>query len=168
MMSRNYYSEINLHLTWHCKESAPMLTAQIEPVAHRLIKQRIIRTPEVILQAIGGTDTHIHVAITIPPTLTVSEFVGQIKGGSSHDVNEQFELGGKVLQWQIGYGVVSFGTKDLPWVKQYIHNQREHHGAQRVLTGWNESRRSRIAAAGDGREPGKPGWQRRSDGERPV
>jgi putative transposase len=32
-----------------------------------------------------------------------------------------------VLQWQAGYGVVSFGTKDLDWVKAYIQNQREHH-----------------------------------------
>jgi hypothetical protein len=31
------------------------------------------------------------------------------------------------LQWQVGYGVVSFGTRDLPWVVEYIQNQREHH-----------------------------------------
>ena len=33
----------------------------------------------------------------------------------------------KVLQWQKGYGVVSFGTGDLDWVKLYISNQKEHH-----------------------------------------
>jgi len=32
-----------------------------------------------------------------------------------------------VLLWQEGYGVVSFGTKDLDWVRQYVRNQREHH-----------------------------------------
>jgi hypothetical protein len=64
--------------------------------------------------------------------LTISEFIGQIKGVSSHDVNEQFALRGKVLQWQAGYGVVSFGTQDLEWVKQYIRNQREHHASGKV------------------------------------
>ena len=44
-MSHNYYSEINLHLTWHCKDSLPLLTPQVEPVAHRCIRQRIINTP---------------------------------------------------------------------------------------------------------------------------
>lgn len=34
---------------------------------------------------------------------------------------------GKGLQWQHGYGVVSFGTKDLDWVMNYIHNQEKHH-----------------------------------------
>jgi len=32
-----------------------------------------------------------------------------------------------VLDWQTGYGVVSFGTKDLEWVVNYIRNQKEHH-----------------------------------------
>ena len=132
-MARNYYSEINLHCTWHCKESAPMLTPQVEPVAHRLIHARIVTTPGVFVHEIGGTDTHIHVALTIPPTLTISEFVGQIKGATSHEVNEQFALRGKVLQWQAGYGVVSFGTRDLEWVRQYIRNQRAHHATGKTL-----------------------------------
>jgi len=34
---------------------------------------------------------------------------------------------GKGLQWQAGYGIVSFGTRDLKWVVDYIHNQRENH-----------------------------------------
>jgi len=38
-----------------------------------------------------------------------------------------------VLQWQAGYGVVSFGTRDLDWVKQYIRNQREHHASGKVV-----------------------------------
>ena len=29
-------------------------------------------------------------------------------------------------------GVVSFGTRDLPWVRDYIRNQREHHSAGRT------------------------------------
>jgi len=33
----------------------------------------------------------------------------------------------KVLQWQGGYGVVSFGSKDLQWVLGYVRDQRRHH-----------------------------------------
>jgi putative transposase len=32
-----------------------------------------------------------------------------------------------LLDWQGGYGVVSFGAKDLEWVKRYVRNQKEHH-----------------------------------------
>jgi len=131
-MSHNCYSEINLHVTWHCKESLPLLTPQAEPLAHRSVRQKIINTPGAFVHEVGGTETHVHVAVSIPPTLTVSEFIGQLKGVSSHDTNQQLGLRGKALEWQAGYGVVSFGTKDLEWVKHYIRNQREHHACGRV------------------------------------
>ena len=126
-MSRNYYSEINLHLVWHTKSSRPLLTPEIEPLAHRFLKKRIIETPGAFVHAIGGTDTHVHIAVSIPPTLTISEFTGQRKGGSAHDENQAAGRKQKVLEWQAGYGVVSYGTGDLPWVIEYVRNQREHH-----------------------------------------
>lgn len=125
-MSRNFYSELNLHLVWHCKLSSPLLTPEIEPLAHRFLRKRIIETPGAFVHEIGGIETHVHLAVTIPPTLLISEFIGQLKGGTTHDVNQQFGRE-KVLEWQTGYGVVSFGTRDLPWVIQYIRHQREHH-----------------------------------------
>jgi putative transposase len=131
-MSRNYYSEINLHLTWHAKNSLPLLTPQVEPLVQRYVKQKIVNSPGAFVHEIGGTETHLHVAVSIPPTLLVSELVGQLKGASSHDANEQLGLRGKVLEWQAGYGVVSFGSGDLEWVREYIRNQREHHAQGKV------------------------------------
>lgn len=126
-MSRNYYSEINLHIVWHAKNSLPLLTPDIEPLAHRYLKKRIVETPGAFVHEIGGIETHVHVVVTVPPTLLISEFIGQLKGGSSHDVNQALGRRQKELQWQAGYGVVSFGTRDLAWVVDYVRNQREHH-----------------------------------------
>jgi putative transposase len=131
-MGRNCYSEINLHLTWHTKSSLPLLTPQVESLAHRYVKQKIVNSPGAFVHEIGGTDTHMHVVVTIPPTLLISEFVGQLKGASSHEVNEQLGLCGKVVEWQAGYGVVSFGSGDLEWVKGYVRDQRAHHANGRV------------------------------------
>jgi putative transposase len=125
-MSRNYYSEINLHIVWHCKNGSPLVTPRVEPLTHRFVRKRIIETPGAFVHEIGGIETHVHIAVTVPPTLLISEFIGQIKGGTSHDVNQRFGRE-KVLEWQAGYGVVSFGTRDMPWVAEYIQNQREHH-----------------------------------------
>jgi putative transposase len=126
-MSRNYYSEINLHVVWHTKDSLPLLTPQVEPLAHRFLKKRIAETSGAFYHEIGGIETHLHLVVSVPPTLLISDFIGQLKGGASHDVNEAVGRHSKVLQWQIGYGVVSFGTRDLPWVVEYVRNQREHH-----------------------------------------
>ncbi len=131
-MTRNYYSEINLRLTWHTKESLPLLTADVEPLAHRHIRQKVTSTEGAFVHEVGGTETHVHVVVTVAPTLLITEFVGQLKGFSSHEVNRQLGLRAKTLQWQAGYGVVSFGTGDLDWVRRYVRNQREHHAQGRV------------------------------------
>ena len=126
-MSRNYYSEIRLHMVWHTKLSQPLLTPPVEAVAHQCIRQKIIRWPGAFVHEIGGTETHVHVVVSIAPTVLISEFIGQLKGASSHDVNQK--LGGrrKMLEWQGGYGVVSFGARDLDWVVEYVRNQKERH-----------------------------------------
>jgi len=52
-MSRNYYSEINLHIVWHAKQSYPMLTAEIEPLVHRELRQKIVNWPGAFIHEIN-------------------------------------------------------------------------------------------------------------------
>jgi hypothetical protein len=58
--------------------------------------------------------------------------VGALKGYSSHAVNHQLGRQKRMLEWQTGYGVVSFGTKDMEWVVDYIRRQKEHHACGAV------------------------------------
>ncbi len=129
-MSKNYYSEINLHIVWHTKESQPLLTPRIERPTHQFLRDRLIEADRVYVHEIGGTENHVHLAISIAPTVTISDLVGELKGASSFEINHSNPTRDKLLQWQTGYGVVSFGTKDLPWVIDYIRNQRQHHAKQ--------------------------------------
>ena len=126
-MPRNVYSEINLHITWHTKQRAAVIVDAIERQLHEYLQQRIRQTPHVICRALGGTADHLHLAVTVPPTLLVSDWIGQLKGASAHYINHQV-ANRKILGWQSGYGIVSFGTRDLPWVVSYVRNQRQHHG----------------------------------------
>jgi REP-associated tyrosine transposase len=80
----------------------------------------------VIFHAVGRIEDHVHCVASIPPTLTISEWIGQLKGGSSFYINHEV-VNRKLLDWQTGYGVVSFGTRDLQWVINYVKNQKEHH-----------------------------------------
>ena len=130
-MARNIFSEIHLHITWHVKNSSPVLLGKIEQHVHRFLHDKIAEASGAIPHAVGGTDDHIHVAVTVPPTLPIAEWIGRIKGSSAHYVNHHI-ASRKLLEWQSGYGVVSFGTKDLPWVIAYINNQRQHHANGKV------------------------------------
>ncbi|MFN0054520.1 MAG: IS200/IS605 family transposase [Planctomycetales bacterium] len=124
-MSSHVYHEIFLHFNWHTKDDSPILIPTVEPVVHKLLRDRCQKAKGVYLHGIGGTETHVHLAIAIEPHVIISELVKDLKGGSSHDTNQA--LGAGTLGWQRGYGVVSFGKRNLPWVLEYIAHQKEHH-----------------------------------------
>lgn len=124
-MSDSVYSEINFHIVWHTKSNLPLIKPEIETKLYSFLKHKIIETPDVYFHAIGGTENHVHLAISVPPNLLMSDFIGKLKGGSSHHINQTSNH--KLLQWQRGYGIISFGTKDLQWVISYVLNQKEHH-----------------------------------------
>ena len=126
-MSRNYYSEVHLHLVWHTKASLALLTPSLEAETHHYLRGYLMNTPGAFVHEVNGTANHVHVAVSLAPTLLISDLIGKLKGASAHNANQKFGGGRKLLEWQSGYGVVSFGTKDLEWVRAYIRNQKEHH-----------------------------------------
>ncbi len=130
-MPRNVYWELYYHIVWRTKDSAAMLTPKVEPLTYKYLTHRALQTTEALVHAIGGIEDHIHMAVSLPPTVEIAKWVGDIKGECSHEINHG-PCGAGALAWQTGYGVVSFGKRDLPWVVEYIKRQREHHAAGRI------------------------------------
>ncbi len=85
-----------------------------------------------IVHAIGGTQDHIHLAVSVPPKVSLAEFIGAVKGNSSHFVNHVVQPGFQ-FNWQREYGVFSFGEKNLPLIVKYIHNQKQHHADGSII-----------------------------------
>lgn len=137
-MSLHVFSEIFLHLTWHTDGNAPLLRGATEALVHNYLRNRCRQTKGVYFHAVGGVDDHVHVVVRIDPHVGIDELVGAMKGASSHEANKQARM--KALKWQRGYGAVSFGRKQLPWVVRYVLNQREHHAQGTV-----QERLERIA-----------------------
>ena len=129
-MASHVFHEIYLHLTWHTKDDEPLLTPNLEPLVYEVLTGRCHQTRGVYLHGINGTATHVHLAINIEPHVSVSELIGELKGFSSHEINKQQRM--KRLEWQRGFGVVSFGKKNLNWVQDYIARQKEHHATGRL------------------------------------
>ena len=154
-MPRNVYSEINLHMNWHTNGDSPVLIDQVESRCHRFLTHKCLETRGVYVHAVGGTENHVHLAVSIPPTVKISEWIGQLKGACSHHINHEI-CNRNVLDWQVGYGVVSFGTKDLPWVVAYVKNQKQHHAEGAVFdrlerTEQDEDERPEGSGEGEGR-----------------
>ncbi len=130
-MPRNVYWELYYHLVWRTKNSAPLLNSTVGPLAHKYLIHRALHTPECIVHAVGGIDDHVHMAVSLPPTVEIAKWIGDLKGATAHHINHG-PCGLNSLAWQTGYGVVTFGKRDLPWVVDYIRRQREHHASGRA------------------------------------
>ena len=74
---------------------------------------------------------HVHLLVRLPPTVKVSEFIGQVKGATSYRVNEEIRPSFK-LKWQEGYGVLTLRKDELEKVSRYIDNQETHHRLGRL------------------------------------
>jgi REP element-mobilizing transposase RayT len=74
---------------------------------------------------------HVHLLVRLPPTLRISEFIGQVKGAVCHRVNEEIRPSFR-LKWQEGYGVLTLRENELEKVSRYIDNQETHHGTGRL------------------------------------
>jgi putative transposase len=122
------YWQLYYHIVWATKGRDLLITPGLEPALHNYLRGKTISLGG-IFHAVGGMEEHIHVVASIPPTLStlsVANFVGQLKGASSHWVNHQKGFDSS-LYWQDGYGVFSLSKKALPRVVAYVLNQREHH-----------------------------------------
>ncbi|MDD4086084.1 MAG: IS200/IS605 family transposase [Bacteroidales bacterium] len=76
--------------------------------------------------AIYCNPDHVHILVSIHPTISVSKLVEQIKSGSSKWLNEKRYLPGK-FHWQEGYGAFTYSKSQIDQVVKYILNQPEHH-----------------------------------------
>ncbi|MEM8640653.1 MAG: IS200/IS605 family transposase [Cyanobacteria bacterium P01_G01_bin.54] len=124
---RTYY-----HLIWATHNRQPLIQPEYEKGLYGYIKGKADALG-CILHAIGGVEDHIHLVVSIPPKLAVSEFVRRVKGGSAHYINHLSEEPGILLKWQEGYGVFSLGGKQLERAKAYVNRQKEHHAQETIL-----------------------------------
>lgn len=122
------FRRVYYHVVWSTKHRDPQVVDWLRPHLLEAVASKCRRLG-CTLHAANAVHDHIHLALEIPPSLAVSAAVGQIKGASSHEVN-QFEPG--ALHWQDGYGVVTFRERDLPRVKDYIATQEDRHRVGRL------------------------------------
>ena len=71
---------------------------------------------------------HVHLCVSIPPKLSISDFVGYLKGKSALMIFDKHpEMGSKWDRsfWARGYYVATVGNVNEETVKEYIRRQTE-------------------------------------------
>lgn len=119
------YWKLYFHFIWGTKNRLPLIDPAFEAELYRAIVAKA-KKMDGFVHAIGGTEEHGHLAVSVPPKVAPAKFIGDVKGSSSHYVNHIIKPDYE-FYWQDEYGVLSFGEKNLPAIVKYIHNQKQHH-----------------------------------------
>ena len=130
---KNSYTESLSHTTWKCKyhivfaqkyrrqEIYGDLRREIGYIIRELCERKEVQ----IIEAEACKD-HIHILVSIPPKMSISSFMGYIKGKSSlmifeRHTNLKYKYGNRVF-WAKGYFVSTVG-KNKKVIENYIKNQ---------------------------------------------
>jgi len=129
-------SNVLLHIVFSTKHRQLWLDTEIEGELFKYIGG-ICRELKCPSHAIGGTDDHVHIACSLSRTLAICKLLEEIKSSSSKWIKTKGDQYSG-FEWQNGYGAFSIGQSQLPDLRHYIGNQREHH---RRLTFQDEYRK---------------------------
>jgi len=125
MKRSSTFYQLVYHFTWGTKNQLPLLTPVIKDRLFPYIGYKC-KQLGYFLHAINGTEDHIHLLLSITPSILVEDVAKNLKGASSHYINKETNLG-DVLYWQDGYGVVTLRKAEISKVVKYIEHQNEHH-----------------------------------------
>ena len=118
-------SSILIHLVFSTKHREPFITSEIEPQLHAYLAAvfREYKSPAI---SINGTENHVHTLFALSRTLAVSDLIEEIKKRSSKWIKTKGPEY-RSFRWQAGYGAFSIGQSNVPALKKYIAEQKEHH-----------------------------------------
>ena len=120
----NAYVQNIMHITFHvgtdCRIDPNDITRLCDYIGG------IVKNMGGVLIAAGGIWSHIHLLVTVPKTMSLSDYMMKIKANSSKWIKT---LGGsyRAFSWQDGYGAFSVSASKIQDVKSYIARQEEHH-----------------------------------------
>lgn len=119
------FNKIWIHAIWSTKERVPMIHLEVETTIFQYIGEQLqeLGCP---VRIINGMPDHIHCLFLLNPQKSISEVIKQIKGSSSHFINQN-DLIPEKFAWQTGYAAYSVSESVVHKVFEYINTQKQHH-----------------------------------------
>ena len=131
---RSNFTQLYLHCIWATWDRLPLITPDIQQVVYAAIVQQSENLGCTVI-AVGGIADHVHLLVSFPPILTVSELLKQVKGSSSHLITHERKPDA-FFKWQGAYGAFTVSHRDCSQVADYIKNQVIHHHQQSTVDVW--------------------------------
>jgi len=118
-------SFVLVHLVFSTKDRRPFLKDGIRTEVHAYLAS-VLNGSDSICVRIGGVADHVHIALFIARTESISRVVERLKVSSSKWIKAKGPEFGK-FSWQRGYAAFSVGLSDRAALVRYIDSQATHH-----------------------------------------
>ena len=120
--------DLKYHLVWITKYRKPVLRGEIGRRVRAIIRRVCAELDVQILSGAIQPD-HVHLLVSVPPQLSVSELMQRIKGRSARKIMQEYteirrQFWGRHF-WARGYFAASSGNVTDEVIKQYIESQGE-------------------------------------------
>lgn len=119
------FHQLYYHFIWGTHSREPLIDRAWRPQLLEILNQEVKTRGGSPIRHNAMPD-HVHLLVRLPPTVLLSEFIGQVKGATSFRVNKELQPNPK-LRWQEGYGVLSLRQDEVKSVARYIDTQESHH-----------------------------------------
>jgi putative transposase len=119
------FRQIYYQIVFSTKHRKYVLVEEHEDQLYKYI-WGIVKNKNYRLYRINGMPDHIHLFVDLHPSISLSNFVKDIKIASNSWI-KQSGLFPDFEEWQNGYGAFTYSEKDKEAVINYIKNQKEHH-----------------------------------------
>ena len=120
--------DLKYHIVWITKYRKPILRGEVGKRVRELIRQTCASLDVYIVKGHVSKD-HVHLLVSVPPNLAVSELVKRLKGRSSRLMLEEFGELRKVYWgrhlWARGYFAASSGKVTDEIIAEYIEKQSQ-------------------------------------------
>jgi REP element-mobilizing transposase RayT len=117
---------VYVHLVFSTKERHPFLRdAGTRRKLHEYIGG-VSNTLQCPVLRVGGVEDHVHLLARLGRTISLADWVKELKRVSSRWLQEQ-GVEYADFHWQAGYGVFSVSQSNVEEVIRYIENQETHH-----------------------------------------
>ncbi|MBK9014410.1 MAG: IS200/IS605 family transposase [Saprospiraceae bacterium] len=117
--------KIWVHAIWGTKHRDAFITHDAEPKVHELIRKELIESG-CYVEVVNGMSDHVHALFLLNPDLSIRAVMKQVKGAASHAIN-QLKIIPHQFAWGVGFAAFSVGESQVPTIRNYILNQKEHH-----------------------------------------
>jgi len=121
--------DLKVHLVWITKYRYQVLTKEVGIRMRDLLRQTCDANEIEIIKGRVSKD-HVHLYVSYPPKISVSEMMRRLKGRSSRKIQEEFpqlakQYWGKHF-WAIGYAAFSSGHVTDEMIQEYLEHHDKH------------------------------------------